>query len=301
MTEIMQKEKGSAIVSVGKIIGQALNEIETMIEQNGIDIPENYSYKNAIQQTRFALVKPIESGKHQGKTLLEVCTPVSILQAVIEMAQKGLSIAKKQCYFIPYGNSCTLSVSYQGNVAMAKRSGKDVEDILAYPVYEGDKFEIGYNLGKGILEIKTYEPDVTKWTKNKLIGAFAIVINSNGEVKYTEYMTIEQIKDAWNMGAAKGQSPAHKNFPDQQALKTVKSRAAKSYINSSDDSEVIDWERESIAYTDREFNKELMANANILEIPEAMERIDQETGEVLEENLAFTKEEQESMLNNVPF
>jgi recombination protein RecT len=38
------------------------------------------------------------------------------------------------------------------------------------------------------------------------------------------------------MGKAKGQSPAHKNFPDQMAKKTVLSRAVKLIIDTSDDS-----------------------------------------------------------------
>jgi recombination protein RecT len=41
-------------------------------------------------------------------------------------------------------------------------------------------------------------------------------------------------------GATKGGSPAHKNFPDQMAIKTVISRACKTFISSSDDSALFD-------------------------------------------------------------
>lgn len=50
-----------------------------------------------------------------------------------------------------------------------------------------------------------------------------------------EIMSIEQIKDSWNQGAMKGNSPAHKNFPDQMAMKTVINRACKPLIRTSND------------------------------------------------------------------
>lgn len=311
MTELAKREQGQ--ITVGKVITQAIGELDNMIQAKMFDTPENYSYKNAIQQARFLLNKPAESGKNQGKTIMEICTPQSILQSVIEMAQKGLNPDKKQCYFIPYGSTCQLSVSYQGNIALAKRSGQDIDDVLAYPIYKDDEFEIGFNAQKGVLQVKKYKPDVTKWDKENLIGAFAVVIDTKGEVKYTEYMTITQIRSAWNMGFARGGSPAHKNFPDQMALKTVKNRAVKSYINSSDDSELFRDEK-SIAYTDSEFQKELSQNANMLEIDTTYEEvkeepreeekatINEETGEIIDgQQSAFTPEQAEEMINNVPF
>ena len=49
-------------------------------------------------------------------------------------------------------------------------------------------------------------------------------------------MSMIQIRDAWNQGPMKGNSPAHKNFPDQMACKTVINRACKLLIRASDDS-----------------------------------------------------------------
>ena len=304
MTELVQKQQGE--ITIGKVISQAIGELDNMIQAKMFDIPENYSYKNAIQQARFLLNKPADSGKNQGKTIMEICTPQSILQSVIEMAQKGLNPDKKQCYFIPYGNTCQLSVSYQGNIALAKRSGEDIEDVLGYSVYADDQFDIEFDVTKGVLQVKNYKPDVTKWNKDKLIGAFAVVIGKDRNIKYTEYMTMEQIRAAWNMGFARGGSPAHKNFPDQMAIKTVKNRAVKSYINSSDDSELFRDEK-SMVYTDREFTQELSENANMLELEttfeevkevEKGETVDEETGEITEPKLT---EEQQTLLDNVPF
>lgn len=299
MSEITQKNQNEVEqTTVKRIISQAISQYTEMIENKVFDLPENYSYKNAIQQTRYLLTKPAESGKNQGKAIVDFCTPQSILQSVMEMAQKGLNPDKKQCYFIPYGNTCTLSVSYQGNVALAKRNGEDIGETYGYAVYKNDEFELEFNIKKGVFEIKKYVPKVAEWKKSDIVGAFAIITDKKGEVKYTEYMTMEQIKSAWAMGAAKGNSPAHRNFPDQQAIKSVKSRAVKSFVNTADDSEIVNNESQSIAYTDKSFNNELENKANKLElevnnfeeIPEIEsksqqipENVDEDTGEILEE------------------
>lgn len=299
MSEITQKNQNEVgQTTVKRVINQAISQYTEMIENKAFDLPENYSYKNAIQQTRYLLTKPAESGKNQGKAIVDFCTPQSILQSVMEMAQKGLNPDKKQCYFIPYGNTCTLSVSYQGNVALAKRNGEDIGETYGYAVYKNDEFELEFNIKKGVFEIKKYVPKVAEWKKSDIVGAFAIITDKKGEVKYTEYMTMEQIKSAWAMGAAKGNSPAHRNFPDQQAIKSVKSRAVKSFVNTADDSEIVNNESQSIAYTDKTFNEELESKANKLELKvndfdeipqieskneEVPKNIDEDTGEILEE------------------
>ena len=118
---------------------------------------------------------------------------------------------------------------------------------------------------------------------------------------------MEQIRNAWNMGAMKGGSPAHKNFPDQMAIKTVKSRAVKSFINSSNDEDLMSYEEKSIKATDERFSNELEENANLLELDTGYEVIDEETiqneneedGEIVDSEIS--QEEQQSILNNVPF
>lgn len=289
MTEI-QKRNNNSPVTASKVVNQAISQIQKMVDENYFDIPDSYSYKNAIQQSRYLLQKPLEGKKNAGKTILEVCTPQSILNAVMEMAQKGLNPSKKQCYFIPYGNTCTLSISYQGNVAMGKRSGQDIGDVFGYAVYKDDDFKLGFNIKKGTIEIEKYVPNVEKWTKENIVGAFALITDSKGDVKYTEYMTMEQIKDAWGMGAAKGNSPAHKNFPDQQAIKTVKNRAVKSFVNTSDDKDMISDDERSTVYTDNEFEHEVEENANTMELPvdegaekEVPENVEKDTGEIVED------------------
>ncbi|NVF10795.1 recombinase RecT [Anaerococcus sp. AGMB00486] len=298
MTNSLQNKNTSTSATL--IVNQAIDEVTKMLKSGVFDMPENYSFKNAIQQSRYLLQEPDK----KGKSIIDKCDPQSILNSVMEMAQKGLNPSKKQCYFIPYGGKCTLSISYQGNVAMAKRSGQDIGDVYGYAIYKDDEFELGYNLQKGITEITKYVPDVTKWTKNNIVGAVAVITDCKGVVKYTEYMTMEQIKDSWNMGYAKGDSKAHNMFPDQQAIKTVKNRAVKSFVNTSDDGEIMSEDDKLTAYVDESFNEEKESEANLLELDtnslenneeaqfeevkyekkEIPSNVDSETGEVLEED-----------------
>lgn len=305
MTKELQETKAS------QVINQAISTISKMAELKRFDLPADYSYKNSIQQSRFLLNKPIESGVNRGKTILDICKSESVLQSVVEMAQKGLNPAKEQCYFIPYGSNCTLSISYQGKIAMAKREGRDIREVYGYAVYKDDEFVISFDSVKGIYTVEKYIPDVTKWEPKNLMGAFAVVINSKDEAIYTEYMTIDQIKTAWNMGVMKGNSPAHRNFPDQMAIKTVKNRAVKSFINSSDDSDLVSYEDKTKEATDIQLKEEIKKKANILslepqyevveEVEEVPKKVDLENGEIIEDKEPELTPEQQELLNSVPF
>lgn len=55
-----------------------------------------------------------------------------------------------------------------------------------------------------------------------------------------------QIRAAWGQGATKGGSPAHKNFAEEMAKKTVIGRACKAIINSSDDAWLYDGKRDDM-------------------------------------------------------
>jgi recombination protein RecT len=75
-------------------------------------------------------------------------------------------------------------------------------------------------------------------------------------------MTIEEIKTSWNQGATKGNSPAHKNFEGEMAKRTVTNRAIKMFVNSSDDSAVLDNDAPSMSPAEAYVNKEIAENAN---------------------------------------
>ena len=115
------------------------------------------------------------------------------------------------------------------------------------------------------------DPDKTK-------GAYAIVTFNDG-TKFCEIMNMKQIRAAWAMGASRGGSPAHKNFPDEMACKTVINRALKVAVGSTDDGDLYDDPEVSDPVAARiEATIENGANKTPLEF----NNVDTSTGEVFE-------------------
>ena len=83
-------------------------------------------------------------------------------------------------------------------------------------------------------------------------------------------MNINQIRNSWLQGAAKGGSMAHKNFTDQMAIKTVYNRMTKLLIRASNDAPLMGSndsdDNESKADVMSEAKQEVIAKANAEEI-----------------------------------
>ena len=209
-------------------------QIADLTKKNQIALPSNYSPENALKSAWLVLQ---ETQTRDKKPVLQACTPASIQNTLFDMVIQGLSPAKKQCYFIPYGNQLQLSRSYLGTVAVTKRL-KGIKDVKAHVIYEGDTFETEYDIATATVRIKEFKPSFGTIDIKKIIGAFAVIIGEEGPI-HTEIMTMVQIKNAWNQGAAKGNSGAHNNFAEEMAKKSVINRACKAYWNTSDDSDLL--------------------------------------------------------------
>lgn len=216
------------------ITAQVLGQLQVAQENRTIVIPPNYSPENALKSA-YLILQGVKT--KDGQPVLTFCDKTSITEALFNMVIQGLNPAKNQCYFIPYGDKLTLSRSYLGTIAVTKRIA-GVKDVKAYPIYEGDKFSMKFDFKKGILEVTEYEPAFDNIKSEKLRGAFAIVIGEDS-ILHTEVMNMEQINAAWNMGNSNGKSPAHKNFTDEMAKKSVINRACKRYYGTSDDSAIL--------------------------------------------------------------
>ena len=238
------------------------NKVVGLQAKGAIDFPNNYSVGNALKSAYLILQ---EAKTREKKPVLQVCTQESIANALLDMVVQGLNPAKQQCYFIPYGNQLTLSRSYLGTIALTKRL-KGVKDVVAYPIYKNDKLDIGFDILTGKTKINEFKPALDHKAQD-LIGALGIVVGEN-EILYLEYMNMEQIRNAWNQGTMKGNSPAHKNFPDQMAIKTVINRVCKKYVNAADDSDKIaDLISKTAEEVDNELEIEMAENANAKELP----------------------------------
>ena len=259
-------ESKEVTVQEKNVTDKVLNRIKDLEAQGNISFPKSYSYSNALKSAYLMLS---EATDKNGKPVLEVCSQASVINALLDMTIQGLSTAKKQCYFIPYGGKLQLSKSYLGNIAATKRL-KGVKDVFANVIYEDDDFEYQFDLEIGVKKITKHEQKIENISLNKIKGAYAIVIREN-EPNYVEVMTIEQIRNAWNQGYAKGNSGAHKNFTDEMAKKTVINRACKNFVCTSDDSDLLidsinrtnEYEPEDIIETTKvEVKEEIKEEAN---------------------------------------
>lgn len=261
----MEENKQLVTKQEKSITDNVLRRIKEFEDNKEISFPKNYNYSNALKSAQLILSETVDRNK---KPVLQSCSKASICNALLDMTIQGLSPAKKQCYFVPYGGQLQLMKSYLGNIAATKRL-KGVKDVFANVIYKGDKFEYKLNLNNGLIEITKHEQKFEN-IGNEILGAYAVVVREDAP-NYVEVMNMEQIKKAWNQGASKGNSQAHKNFAEEMAKKTVINRACKRFVNTSDDSDTLiesinrtnEYREEDIVEaTHEEVKEEISENAN---------------------------------------
>lgn len=221
------------------VIEETLGRIENMQTQGKLVLPANYHVENALRSA-WLIIQQVQD--LNSKPALEVCTGISIANALFDMVLQGLNPVKKQCYFIVYGNKLTLQKSYFGTIAISKRVA-GVTDAVGVPIYEKDAFKYTIDIKSGVKTVTQHDQDFENIDNTKLKGAYAVITYNDGRVEY-DIMTMQQIRASWEMGKAKGNSPAHNKFPDQMAAKTVVGRALKIPINSSNDDDLFEIEGE---------------------------------------------------------
>lgn len=208
-----------------------LTRVEAMTDAGELVLPANYHAGNAVKLAWLYLQTVTDKN---GCPAVDVCTRESICNCFLEMIIKGLSVGKKQCYFIVTGNQLSFWEDYRGKFMRTKRD-TDIADVNPQVIYEGDKFSYSVD-ENGRYQLECHETSLSNININKIVGAYAVVIKKDGS-RYIEVMTMEQIRNSWMQGAAKGNSGAHTKFTDQMAKKTVMSRACKIALGSSEDDE----------------------------------------------------------------
>lgn len=212
------------------ITQKVLARIDQMKEEQELSLPVNYNAANALNSAYLALQKV---KTRNGKNALEACTPTSISKALLDMTLQGLSPAKDQCYFIAYGNELQMQRSYFGTVAAVKRLD-GVQKVRAEVVHQDDEFEIGSNDDMELI-VKKFVPKFENQDK-PIIGAFALIKTDEGN-SYT-VMTKKEIDQSWSQTRQKN-NRVQKDFSQEMAKRTVLNRAAKMFINTSDDSDLL--------------------------------------------------------------
>lgn len=206
---------------------QVTSNVATRIEAmkgEGLLIAPNYSVSNALSSAYYALKNA------PGGNLLEKCTPESVYNALLDMVTQGLSPAKTQCYFIPYGNTVKLTRSYFGTMKVVKQL-PEVKDIYAQIIFEGDEFEAENVDGRW-----KFVSHKSSWKNqdNPIEGAYCVIEKTDGE-KILTIMTKKEIDKSWAQAKTKN---VQNNFPQEMAKRTVINRAAKQFFNTSDDNDL---------------------------------------------------------------
>lgn len=213
---------------------RVMAKIEAQIEAGDLLIPGNFAWKNAVQSAWLHL---LEVQDKNNKLALEVCTPASVATAFLDMIQQGLSVTKKQGYFVVYGDKLRFDPSYFGTITVAKRDS-NLKEVNAVPIYKKDVFEYEIDSNSGRKRVVKHEQKLENINQNELVGSYAVLTFNDGTIQ-TEVMTMEQIRVSWGMGGSKGTSPAHNKFPERMAGKTVINRALNILNSSADDSSLM--------------------------------------------------------------
>lgn len=276
--EVIEKGKKDAEITINNAFIDALSAQLKEKEKYGLSFPADYNPTNALMGA-YLIMK--ETTDKNGKCILESCSQTSIANALMDMCTTGLNASKKQGYFIAYGGKCQFQKSYFGNITIARRYG--MKSISAEIIYEGDTFKMHKEDAKTVID--SHDQDFMNIDNDKLIGAYAVAIMSDG-TKIAEVMNIGQLKKAWNQrmgGLKEDANSTHMKFKDQMAKKTVINRLCKMIVNTYGDgfvsevydnldaAESVDVVAENVAY-------DIQQNANsedfIVNEPEVIEDVE---------------------------
>lgn len=280
------------------VIDVVENKVKEFQSNNELDLPANYSASNAMKSAWLELQ---EIKDRNNKPAIEVCTQNSMANALLNMVVQGLNPAKKQCYFIVYGNQLVLQRSYFGTMHVAKTLCPEISEIYSDVVYADDVFE--YEKSKGRTIISKHTQKLHNIDPKKLVAAYCTILFKDGTENST-IMTLEEIKKSWskskmNVITADGelnQKSTHAQFTSEMMKKTVTARACKTLINSSDDSSIVISRELDSKVQELAVESEIQENANsvMIDIDDVPASVNMETGEV-KENVT-----QEELLNDEP-
>lgn len=230
------------------VVDLVTDKVREFTTTGELSFPPNYSAENAMKSAWLILQETkAKNEKKEEVPALTYCSRDSIANSLLNMVVQGLNPAKKQCYFIAYGNQLTCQRSYFGNIYLAKLADPEIEDIIGTTVYEGDEFE--YYIHRGKTFIRKHVQSLDNVDKKKIVAAYATVLRKDGDAnrEYSSIMTMEQIKQAWKQSKMypvddKGNiktGSTHDKFTADMAEKTVINGICKQIINTSTDSYLV--------------------------------------------------------------
>lgn len=271
-----------------------VNKIMELESEKKLSLPQNFSAQNAVNAARLIIMDDDK---------LNSCSTTSIANAMLNMCILGLNPAKKQCYFINYGDRLGLMTSYHGNKMLAMRMNPNIKEIIADVVKEGEVFEFEH-LTNGNFKVTKHEKTLESMDSENYVAGYATVFYKDDTEPKTLVMTWKRILKSWEKSTAKPfdengnlkKNSVHANYTDDMIKRTLINAITKEERMSSTDSDLFTDVANSVALD----NKILEAEETIREktacdefvdvdfddVDEESEEvidIDVETGEVMEE------------------
>lgn len=248
-------------------------------QEAGMVLPQNFNPANSLKKARFIL----NDMKVNGKPVLEVCTPASIIQCLLESVTKGLSYDESQIYFIPRGGVMTNMESVYGRILRAKRASKNYKPIVGY-VHEGDDFEIGVDVETGATKIKKHETKLENLDK-PIIAAYAYVTDNDGNTDVT-IMTKRDWLTSWKK-SPNGCAVA-KEFEKDMIFRTIIKKSTKALVNANNNVFIpnMDENDDELLAGDMPMDYKVGSSSKeFVEIEEVEEIVDESTGEIKTEEV----------------
>ena len=280
--------QGNALALIKKYVVDVVGKkVQEFVSRGELHLPPNYSVENAMKSAWLILQNTVDKDK---KPVLQVCTRDSIANALLDMAVQGLNPAKKQGYFIAYGKQLVFQRSYFGTMAVTKRVA-GAKDIFAEIVYKGDEFE--YTIKNGNKYITKHVQRIENVDPDNIVAAYCTIIFDDDR-QFTDIMTWQEIQKAWSKSKMNPdkEGSTHKEFPQEMARKTVRNRACKRYLNSTDDGSLLMYHvnRADEVAAEAEVEAEIEESAN-QELIDIEYEVEDETPAAEETKEEQTKEE----------
>jgi recombination protein RecT len=234
-------------------------KIQQYVRQGDLHLPANYSVENAMKSAWLILQSTLDKNN---KPALETCTKDSIANALLDMAIQGLNPAKKQCYFIAYGDKLVCMRSYFGAMAVAKNvSG--AKDVYAQVVYKGDEFL--YEIVKGRKKLVKHLQNLDNVKPENIVAAYCVIEFEDGR-EHMDIMTMDQIRKSWTKSQLNpsADNSTHKQFAEEMCKRTIINRTCKAFINSSSDNSLLlqHFNKADETVAEQEVEDEIAENAN---------------------------------------
>lgn len=169
------------------------------------------------------------------------CTPESVMEAVMDMAQLGLEIggAIGQAYLVPFKDTATAIIGYRGLISLARRSG-EIASVTSQVVYENDVFDL--DLGSG--EPPKHKPCMNG-ERGKMIAVYCVARFKDGgmHVEFMPKSDVDKIRSR-SPSDKRGMSPWKTDY-EEMAKKTVVRRAAKYWPMSTEMADALEYDNKT--------------------------------------------------------